>query len=54
VVLEAQYQSSISAAVNQINSQNKDLCIEVLGLPHEYLSLSDDPCWGCLQGVPLH
>jgi len=31
VVLEAQYQSSISAAVNQINANNKDLCIEVVG-----------------------
>lgn len=28
-VLEAQYQSSISSAVNQINATNKDVCVEV-------------------------
>jgi len=30
-VLEAQYQSSISSAVNQINATNKDVCVEVVG-----------------------
>uniref|UniRef100_A0A7S0WJ98 magnesium chelatase n=1 Tax=Pyramimonas obovata TaxID=1411642 RepID=A0A7S0WJ98_9CHLO len=31
VVLEAQYQSSLSAAVNTINANNKDLCFQVSG-----------------------
>jgi magnesium chelatase subunit H len=31
VVLEAQYQSSISAAVNNINKTNGDVCVEVVG-----------------------
>ena len=41
VVLEAQYQSSISAAVNNINKTNKDVCVEVPLPPASCL----DVCW---------
>lgn len=30
-VLESQYQSSLSAAVNNINATNQDVCYEVVG-----------------------
>jgi len=42
VVLESQYQSSLSAAVKQINATNKNVCVQVSGYLLEELRNEDN------------